>query len=169
MESRLATKINGYVSTFKINLAQRIRNGATPEELLTYVEHYEELCISEDDFHKRKRSKNMVPLGERCIAQRIDGTQCSRRKQSDKEYCGTHIKGQPYGVICSSDYTENPLGNHTTKSVWCESVNGIYYYIDADGNVYNTEDIVSNKPNPRIIASYVKNNNEYSIPALFGK
>jgi hypothetical protein len=56
-----------------------------------------------------------------------------------------------------------------SQTVWCEDVNGIYYYIDAVGNVYNPEDIISNKQNPKIIATYVKVGDIYTIPSLFDK
>ena len=46
-------------------------------------------------------------------------------------------------------------------------IKGIVYYLDTVGNVYNTEDIISNQTNPRIIAKYLKNGDEYSIPELF--
>jgi len=51
---------------------------------------------------------------------------------------------------------EKPLS--TTKKVEVNAVDikGIVYYLDNDGNVYDTEDIVSNNKNPRIIAKYVK-------------
>ena len=43
------------------------------------------------------------------------------------------------------------------------------YYIDNNKNVYNSEDIMSNKTNPRIIAKYEKTitndgNIKYEIP-----
>ena len=169
MENRLTNKIQGYLTTFKADLMEQIRGGSNADELISYIQQYEEIPLSEDDFHKRKRSKNMVPLCERCIAQRIDRTQCSRRKQPDKDYCGTHAKGQPYGNISSTSSTDIPQMNHHTKAVWCECVNGIYYYLDSEGNVYKTEDIVMNKPNPKVIANYVKIGDEYTIPALFDK
>ena len=38
-------------------------------------------------------------------------------------------------------------------------------YIDEQNNVYNPEDILSNKLNPQVIAKWQKNEkNEYSIP-----
>ena len=40
------------------------------------------------------------------------------------------------------------------------------YYIDNQQNVYQPEDIIVNKINPRVIAKYVKNGNTYSIPEL---
>jgi hypothetical protein len=33
-------------------------------------------------------------------------------------------------------------------------------------NVYQAEDIVSNKTNPKIIAKYIKNGDAYSIPSF---
>mgnify|MGYP001043042519 CR=1 FL=1 len=49
--------------------------------------------------------------------------------------------------------------------IWVEDIKGIVYYIDMDNNVYNTEDVVSNGDNPRIIAKWSKNElGEYSIP-----
>ena len=48
--------------------------------------------------------------------------------------------------------------------VFAEEIKGIVYYIDNNYNVYNTEDILSEKINPRIIAKYVKDDNKYTIP-----
>ena len=43
------------------------------------------------------------------------------------------------------------------------------YYIDKNENVYQTEDIVTNRENPKIIAKYVKEGEKYSIPFDFQK
>ena len=48
--------------------------------------------------------------------------------------------------------------------VWAQDILGIIYYIDKNGNVYQAEDIVSNKQNPKIIAKYVKTGTGISIP-----
>jgi hypothetical protein len=48
--------------------------------------------------------------------------------------------------------------------VWAQDIQGIVYYIDKSNNVYQAEDIVSNKINPKIIAKYLKNGEHYSIP-----
>jgi hypothetical protein len=50
--------------------------------------------------------------------------------------------------------------------VWVQDIMGINYYIDKTGNVYQAEDIVLNKMNPKIIAKYVKTGDVYSIPAF---
>jgi len=61
--------------------------------------------------------------------------------------------------------SENEAKITTQKiEVWAEDIQGIMYYIDKYNNVYQTEDIVSNKTKPNIIAKYVKEGNVYSIP-----
>ena len=59
----------------------------------------------------------------------------------------------------------------TTKKIEVNAIDikGIVYYLDQVGNVYDTEDVISNVKNPRIIAKYEKNGDNYSIPELFGK
>ena len=59
----------------------------------------------------------------------------------------------------------------TTKKVEVNAIDikGIVYYLDNVGNVYDTEDIISNSKNPRVIAKYVKTGDVYSIPELFNK
>ena len=45
-------------------------------------------------------------------------------------------------------------------------IKGIVYYIDNNSNVYDTSDILANKKNPRVIANYERNGDEYVIPEL---
>jgi len=166
MEGRIALKVDAYISAFRLDMETQIEEGLAGDDLIEYMNTYHLFSFSDEDFKKRKRSKNMVPLCDRCMASRIDKAQCSRRKQTDQIFCGTHIKGQPYGVIQSEDIVD-PIGAPRTQNVWCEDVNGIYYYIDDIGNVYSPEDIVANKPNPKVITKYVKTGDTYTIPTLF--
>ena len=138
--------------------------GSLLSDLITYVYEYNNFDLNKDDFMKRKRVKSMVPVYERCCAKRANGEQCTRRKQDDCQFCGTHSKGTPHGMISDKE----PLT--TTKKVEVNAIDikGIVYYLDNDNNVYDTEDIISNNKNPRVIAKYVKNGNDYSIPELFG-
>ena len=77
-------------------------------------------------------------------------------------FCGTHVKGTPHGVFSEE---ENVEGSKKTIQIWVEDIKGIVYYIDGCENVYNTEDVVSNVENPRIIAKWEKNDEgEYRIP-----
>jgi hypothetical protein len=48
--------------------------------------------------------------------------------------------------------------------VFAEDIGGIVYYIDNANNVYKTEDVLEEKTNPAIIATYVKTESGYSIP-----
>jgi hypothetical protein len=48
--------------------------------------------------------------------------------------------------------------------VTAHDICGIVYYIDDKNNVYNTEDVMSGKENPRVIAKYEKHHGRYTIP-----
>jgi hypothetical protein len=52
----------------------------------------------------------------------------------------------------------------TLSSLLNQDIKGIIYYLDKNMNVYQTEDIVSNKHNPKIIAKYIKTGDIYNIP-----
>ena len=112
---------------------------------------YKKLGLNKDDFQKRKRIKNTVSLCERCCACRASKEQCTRRKKEGSDFCGTHIKGVPHGVI--EDKVESSQANKKS-SVWAQDIKGIMYYIDDINNVYKTEDIMKNVVNPSVIAKY---------------
>lgn len=165
MERRLNKKIETYVTTFKDNIREKALNlgllhDDKSNQLIQYVYDYERLTLNKDDFVKRKRVKNVVPLFDRCCAKRATNEQCSRRKKDGSEYCGTHMKGTPHGII---DNTNEPKINTQKIDVWAQEIKGIVYYIDSFNNVYQAEDIVSNKMNPKIIAKYVKNDEIYTL------
>ena len=75
MEKRINKKISDYMSTFKSEIkGQTARLGLSEMEdttkLLQYKNDYEGFSLSKDDFIKRKRWKNIVPMFERCSARR---------------------------------------------------------------------------------------------------
>jgi len=165
MERRISKKVNDYIHNFKNEIAEKIKemNSTDSSEIMNYVYEYKNFELTKEDFMKRKRVKNMVPVYERCCAKRANGQQCTRRKKDDSQYCGTHSKGTPHGIM-----NENETVSNVTKvEVSAIDIKGIVYYLDNEGNVYDTEDIIANKKNPRIIAKYEKNGEEYSIPSLF--
>jgi hypothetical protein len=166
MEKRLNKKTEQFISTFKDNIREKATQmGMTKSEqvnqLLQYIYDYDRLSFSKEDFQKRKRVKNFVPIFDRCCAKRASNEQCTRRKKEDSEYCGTHMKGTPHGVI---DTTTESKVNTQKVEVWAQDIQGIIYYIDKNNNVYQAEDIVSNKLNPKVIAKYLKTGETYSIP-----
>ena len=177
VERKITIKINAQVDDFKektknditkiINNLNKEGSYNTTELLLEYLESvYNNKIIDLDsnDFKKRKRAKNIVPLHDRCMALRACNEQCTRRKKQGYEYCGTHIKGNIHGSIVNKE----PIKK--TTMVWAEDICGIIYYIDDKNNVYNTEEIITNKPSPSIIAKYESYYDEekgktiYSIP-----
>jgi hypothetical protein len=168
MEKRLNQKISSYITQFKDNLSNKIKSlniddKTKMNDLLEFVYDYERLSLAKDDLIKRKRVKNSIPVMNRCIAKRASGEQCTRRRKEACEYCGTHVKGTPHGLINSTECSETISQK---VEVFAEEIFGIVYYIDKFDNVYKTEDIVEGKQNPQIIAKYVKNNNRYTIPGL---
>ena len=165
MERRLNKKIETYITTFKDCIRDKttllgIKNEET-NHLLQFIYDYDRLVLQKEDFMKRKRVKNIVPFFDRCCAKKASGEQCTRRKKKTDEYCGTHLKGTPHGIIDGQD--DNTQSSQKVE-VWAQDIQGIIYYIDKNNNVYQAEDIVSNKVSPIIIAKYVRNGDVFSIP-----
>jgi len=165
MERRINKRLDGYITTFKDSIRDKATAlGVQNEQMNLILQHiydYDRLTLVKEDFMKRKRVKNVVPFCDRCGAKRANGEQCTRRKKEEDEYCGTHMKGTPHGVV---DLLEENKQTTQKVEVWAQDIMGIVYYIDKSMNVYQAEDIVSNKTNPKIIAKYVKNGDSYTIP-----
>ena len=175
MEKRVNKKIEQYMCEFKDNVRKQIEtlDKNTPElnNLLQFIYDYERLVIEKDDFSKKKRVKNMVPYYDRCCAKKSTGEQCTRRKKCENvQFCGTHMKGFSGGSdqdIHVYHEGSNETSVKTRKSeVWIQEIKGILYYIDKENNVYQAEDIINNVTNPKIIAKYVKDGVNFSIPEL---
>lgn len=169
MERRLNKKVETYIATFKDNIREKVTQlGLTTDvksnQLLQYIYDYDRLSFNKEDFQKRKRVKNFVPIYDRCCAKRANDEQCTRRRKEGSEYCGTHMKGTPHGIF---DVQNDSNKINTQKvEVWAQDIQGIVYYIDKSNNVYDTSDIIKNQINPKIIAKYVKTGENYSIPEL---
>ena len=168
MEKRLNKKAETYVTTFKDSIREKaaqmgMSKNDQVNQLLQYIYDHDRLSFVKEDFQKRKRVKNFVPIFDRCCAKRASSEQCTRKKKEDSDYCGTHMKGTPHGIM--DNQQENKFTTQKIE-VWAQDIQGIIYYIDKNNNVYQTEDIIINKINPKIIAKYVKNGEQYSIPEL---
>jgi len=167
MEKRINKKIETYISEFKDDIRDKATSfGLTNEDqithLLQYIYDYERLSLTKEDFMKRKRVKNVVHLADRCCAKRASGEQCTRRKKDDVSvYCGTHLKGIPHGAY---EIGEQSVSQGQKIEVWAQDILGIIYYIDKNSNVYQAEDIMQGKTNPKVIAKYIKIGENYSIP-----
>ena len=168
MERRLNKKIESYTSEFKDRIREKaVELGFTETDmgnkLLQFVYDYDRLTLEKDDFTKRKRVKNMVSFFDRCCAKRANEEQCTRRKKEGSEFCGTHCKGTPHGVVDNENQQEK---NVQKTEVWTQEIKGIIYYLDKMGNVYKAEDVVMNKVNPAVIAKYERVGEQFSIPAF---
>lgn len=162
MERRVNKKVVDYICHFKDDIALEIQNimnndilntDGKQQALISKIYNYPSINIDKEDFAKRKRVKNIVPVFERCCAKRADGDQCSRRKIDGDKYCGTHVKGRPHGQV---DDVESSTSQKKIE-ITVVDINGIAYYIDNNNNIYSPEDIMSNKQPPRIISKYKKN------------
>ena len=166
MEKRVINKVDDFFLKFKNDVKEFIVANNTETEqfndVLKFIYEYEKLTLEKEDFTKRKRVKNTVPNYERCCAKRANNEQCTRRRKDGEMFCGTHIKGTPNGIF-NKDMEKKPEKKMIEVSV--QDIKGIVYYIDDNNNVYNTEDVVANKENPRVIAKWVRDEvGNYSIP-----
>jgi hypothetical protein len=190
MERRLNGKLDSYIINFKTEIAKRLQvivdgldnvktdsNNANANvddarlkcnDLAGFVYNYEKMRLNKEDFMKRKRVKSIVPIYDRCCAKRASGEQCTRRKKEGEVYCGTHIKGTPHSVM-EEPSSEAPTTKNVKVDIWAQDIKGIIYYIDKNGNVYDTEDIMKIDKHPkRVIAKYVQDGaGNYSIPSMF--
>jgi len=174
MENKINTKKEKHQTNFKDaikdwiqkNNAQVICNESdNTSEFIQFVYDYSNMNINKEDLQKRTRVKNVVPQCDLCTAKIANGEQCTRRKQdAETPFCGTHIKGQPYGIETKKDTTKQ----QTKKvDIWVQEIKGINYYIDSTNNIYKPEDILSNIANPTIIAKWALNaEQKYIIPAF---
>ena len=165
MEKRVTKTVDAYISAFKDGIRDKAvelgLKGEPTNRLLEYVYDHGRIVFDKDEFAKRKRVKNAISLFERCCAKRANGEQCTRRRKDEEKYCGTHTKGIPHGVL---DGPADTLQVSTKVEVWAQDIQGIIYYLDKTGNVYQPEDIVTNKFNPKIIAKYQRKGDAFSIP-----
>ena len=175
MERRVSKKIENYQVAFKNNIKTWLEQegcmikSATEDKtsiFLQYIYDYQSLLLSKEDFQKRKRVKNIVPKFERCNAKRANGDQCTRRRKEGFDFCGTHTKGTPHGILVENGQEKNNK-IHVNVEMWVQDIKGINYYIDTLGNVYKPDDIIQNKESPQIIAKWERDiNNNYIIPAF---
>lgn len=182
MDRRINSLINAHAIALKNQIAAQFdivrqkyapqMNVTTPQlmemqrdygEIMNFIYASDKLKLTKDDFAKRKRVKNAVPVFDRCHAKRANGEQCTRRKKDGCVCCGTHTKGTPHGMF---DGLDSPVTNVKVET-WVQDIKGIMYHIDNQGNVYDPEDIVANKMNPNIITKCTKHENgTYSISSF---
>jgi hypothetical protein len=75
MERRLNKKTETYITSFKDNIREKatqigIIKNEQVNQLIQYIYDYDRLSFNKEDFQKRKRVKNFVPIFDRCCAKR---------------------------------------------------------------------------------------------------
>ena len=117
MEKRIKNKLDKQQINFKSDIQKWIDTNKlftddnAQSEFLKYIFDYDSICLTSEDFQKRKRIKNIVPQCDRCLACRADGEQCTRRQQPNDKYCGTHKKGTPNGIMNVNNTTPDNKQN----------------------------------------------------------
>ena len=149
--SFINTKFTNVINIFKEYVISLIRENPNQEEVISLLRDYKNPQLSIEDLNKKKRVKNTIPLCERCEAKKASGERCSRRKKNSAIQCGTHSKGTPHGKINDKQASVKKI------EITNKEINGIIYFIDKFGNVYNHEDILHNKANPRVLTKYTCN------------
>jgi len=167
MEGRATAKVSDYMQGFKEDMKEYILDLDCPKDvksaILQQMYNYQALEFTKEDFIKRKRMKNVVPRCDRCCAKRANNDQCTRKRREGSLFCGTHVKGTPHGTI--ENVSSNESASLTQVELVAQEIKGIIYYLDDVENVYKTEDVLQNKVNPAIIATYVRlPDGGYSIP-----
>lgn len=144
MESRIKNKIDNYNTTFKNNIKEKMieldmLNSEKEKQFLQYVFEYERLQLINDDFSKRKRLKNVVPGDDRCLANKACNEQCTRKRKDGFDFCGTHIKGTPNGIVYKCENIDSK------KKVVLKLVTnrGILNYVDDSGKKYEMEEVMN--------------------------
>jgi len=154
MLKTLNGKFDNYTLAFKDSVCAKIAEldmGSTDKAtILDFIYTYPKFVIDRDDMVVRKRVKNVLPDNNRCIAKRANGEQCTRRRKECSEFCGTHSKGTPNGVIDDAEKGRNTV-NVTMKVL---EIEGIVYHIDDMNRVYDTEDIINGSGCPRVVGNY---------------
>jgi hypothetical protein len=131
--SKLNKRIETYLTKFKDDIKNKVISMSIDDhtkknELIEYVYNYDRLIINAEEFSKPKRTSNCqnICVAHRCNAKRASGEQCTRKKKENSEYCGTHTKGTPHGVIQLNE----GVGLESKKinsEVVAEEINGIVY------------------------------------------
>mgnify|MGYP001193729397 CR=1 FL=1 len=163
MDIKINKKIEAYIDKYKAhilsNICEKVKDDNDIENILN---NYGILKIFKEDLNKKTRLKNNVNLEDRCQALRANNSQCTRRKQKNSCFCGTHIKGTPYGKITENDTLVKIIKEEI--NIYTKEIKGITYYIDDNGNIYSSEDILSNNNNPNVIGHYlVKKDDEHNL------
>ena len=109
MEKNIISKMNKNSAELKKNMIDWIKknninisDNQGNDKMNEFIEHISDfptVQLTKDDFKRRVRIKTVIPSYERCCALKLNGDQCTRKNKEKQNFCGTHIKGLPYGKV----------------------------------------------------------------------
>ena len=145
--AKINKKSHEHTAVCVLAIRKRLQEAGVPHaEIVELVGNPAAFCVTVSDFEKKRRARAAIPYYERCSGKKADREQCTRRRQQGSLFCGTHVKGTPYGQISDGDPVSDKVQIHV------EEVNGIVYWVDDADNVYSQEDVYLGKKDPRVIA-----------------
>ena len=148
-------KANEQAEAMKATILEEAGRMTSLPELVGFIEALEAPKLVKTDFVKQARVKTLISPELRCTAMRADDDQCTRRKKEGSEYCGTHTKGVPHGVVGAAKMRKLDLR--------AEDVGGIIYWLDSAHQVYKTEDVMNKKTNPAVIGTWKLVGEKYEL------
>lgn len=166
--SNMDNKLNAAIDYVKKNIVSKIKEMEMTEsekttDLIQYIldMNIDDMIFEEKPLpplsskpsHKKKRSKSAMSTQDRCHAKNINGTQCTRKKQAESEFCAMHTKSTPHGTMNEEELETIEKRNVEINGtqIYAQTIMGIVYYVDSNENVYSTEDILNAVPEPRIV------------------
>ena len=154
MEKRLNSQLEEYIIGFKDSIKKKMTELEFSEkskvnDVLEYIYEFQRLTFSKEDFAKRKRIQNTIPIENRCNAMKSSNDRCTRRRKGGSDFCGTHSKNTPHGEFNNNECL--PCAKKRVEVI-ARDINGIVYYVDEHNHIYRSEDILNDKENPTIIA-----------------
>ena len=156
---RVVKMVDRVLNEFKEKVIEIIMKDDSHNNVIEFINSYKSSFITPEEYIKRRRVKNPIPFHEKCLAKAANGEQCSRRKKKGGDFCGTHSKACPHGIVSTDNIQETSKECNVIKKqieVWLEDIHGIMYWINDSGVVYHPDDIKKNIENPRVIAHYEK-------------
>ena len=149
MLERLNQRSKDHMRSYTLNIKQRLEEkGLSHEDVTSLVGNPPALVLTSEDFEKKRRVRTAIPYYERCSGKKADSEQCTRRRQSGSLFCGTHVKGTPYGQVSDCEAVSDKIVVHA------QEVAGIVHWVDDGGNVYSQEDVYQRLKDPRVIAKF---------------
>jgi hypothetical protein len=130
------------VKHFKNNINDFLKKDNLPNEIIKIAEF-----VNDNPYIIERIIDKTNPL--RCIACCYNKEQCTKNKKKNSDFCGIHKRGTPYGII------EPKTTEIVEFNVTLTEIKGVLCFIDNLNNIYEMEDIIQKKINPKIIARLI--------------